>query len=108
MPDSVVEKKEEKWIKEYWRPAMAWQYLVVCLFDFLVAPILTGLYSFYAKITYVPWEPITLKESALYHLAMGAVIGVSAWSRGQEKIRRLEMYSGSEKEPDQFDQSPQQ
>jgi hypothetical protein len=36
-----------------------------------------------------PWDPITLKESGFYHLAMAAIIGVAAWTRGKEKIERI-------------------
>ena len=32
------------------------------------------------------WAPITLQGGGLFHVAMGAVLGVSAWSRGQEKM----------------------
>ena len=35
------------------------------------------------------WDPLTLKESGFYHLAMAAIIGVAAWTRGQEKIQRI-------------------
>lgn len=34
----------------------------------------------------IQWNPLTLQGGGLYHLAMGAVIGITAWSRGQEKI----------------------
>jgi hypothetical protein len=79
-------EKEDHWLKTYWRPAMAWQYLVVCLFDFLFAPILTGWYSWLAGITYAPWSPITLGDGGFYHMAMAAIVGITAWSRGKEKI----------------------
>jgi len=32
------------------------------------------------------WVPITLQGGGLFHVAMGAVLGVAAWSRGQEKL----------------------
>jgi hypothetical protein len=83
-------KKEESWIKQYWRPAMAWQYFSVCVFDFLLAPIITGWYSWFAKIPYEVWKPITMTEGGFYHMAMGAIVGVAAWTRGQEKVARLE------------------
>ena len=86
---------EESWIKKYWRPFMAWQYGAVCLFDFIIAPLMTMLYFHVSGGTYVQWEPLTLKESGFYHLSMAAIIGVAAWTRGQEKIRKM-MYDGSE------------
>jgi hypothetical protein len=73
----------ESWIKQYWRPAIAWQYLAVCLFDFIIFP------AAFMYLTKQPWDPITLKEGGFYHLAMAAIIGVAAWTRGQEKIQRI-------------------
>lgn len=35
------------------------------------------------------WEPLTLAASGLFHLAFGAILGVTAWTRGQEKIERV-------------------
>lgn len=75
--------REESWIKQYWRPAIAWQYFTVCVFDFIVFP------SAYMYFSNQPWDPITLKEGGFYHLAMAAIIGVAAWTRGKEKIVRL-------------------
>ena len=80
---------EDSWIKHFWRPAMGWQYLVVCSCDFVVFPLLTMAYYYLTKTQYVPWEPMTLKLSGFYHLAMAAIIGTSAWTRGQEKIQRV-------------------
>lgn len=79
---------EESWIKQYWRPAIAWQYFAVCVFDFIIFP-LCDFYLSYANKMDNNWEPLTLKESGFYHLAMAAIIGVAAWTRGQEKIQRL-------------------
>lgn len=80
---------EESWIKQYWRPLMAYQYAFVCFFDFVIGPVLTMLLYKYSGGTYVQWEPLTLKESGFYHLSMAAILGVAAWTRGQEKIRRI-------------------
>lgn len=73
----------ESWLKQYWRPAIAWQYFTVCVFDFIIFP---AAYMYFAK---QPWDPMTLKESGFYHLAMAAIIGVAAWTRGKEKIQRI-------------------
>jgi hypothetical protein len=80
---------EESWLKQYWRPAIAWQYFAVCIFDFIVFP------AAYIYFVNQQWDPLTLKESGFYHLAMAAIIGVAAWTRGQEKIKRL-MYGEEE------------
>ena len=88
----MAAEKESSWIKHYWRPAMAYQYLLVCVFDFIIFPLATMFLSSYSGIDYIQWDPITLKESGFYHLAMGAIIGVAAWTRGQEKITRASLY----------------
>lgn len=96
--------KENSWIKHYWRPAMAYQYLAVCVFDFVLFPLLTMVYFNHTGESYIPWSPITLQESGFYHLAMGAILGVSAWTRGQEKIKNI--YSGNVRESSYISQTP--
>jgi hypothetical protein len=96
--------KESSWIKHYWRPFMAYQYLAVCLSDFILFPFLTIVFSYLTGAPYDQWDPITLKESGFYHLSMGAIIGVAAWTRGQEKIRNL--YTGEVTESSSTSQSP--
>lgn len=81
--------REATWIKHYWRPAVAWQYFAVCIFDFIIFPAAS------MHFLNTPWDPLTLKESGFYHLAMAAIIGVAAWTRGQEKIKRI-MNDGEE------------
>jgi hypothetical protein len=81
----------EDWVNRKWRPFTAWTYLVICLFDFLVAPIMTFyFFGHYGNDTssYSQWQPITLVGSGLFHVAMGAIIGVTAWQRGEEKKTR--------------------
>lgn len=78
----------ESWIKQYWRPAIAWQYFAVCVFDFIIFPCIDFALSYYLKIDN-NWNPITLKDGGFYHLAMAAIIGVAAWTRGQEKIQKI-------------------
>lgn len=86
----ILYPEEETWIAKYWRPAIAWQYFAVCMFDFIIAPILTGVFYLYSGDIgpYVSWQPITLQVGGFYHMSMATIIGVSAWSRGNEKIQR--------------------
>ena len=48
-----------------------------------------------------PWDPLTLQGAGLYHIAMGAVLGVAAWTRGKEKIVRNKLEHGYN--PDEYD-----
>lgn len=80
--------KFEYVVKSYWRPFMAWQYFFVCIFDFILGPIgHSVMYSLgFLPGVYVPWEAITLQGGGLYHISMGAIVGVTAWTRGLEYI----------------------
>jgi hypothetical protein len=79
-----VEYLKDNRITKYWRPAIAWSYAFICLFDFFLAPILFPILSWYLGFKdVIIWKPLTLEGGGLYHVAMGAIIGVSSWSRGQ-------------------------
>jgi len=83
-------KKVEDWMQTKWRPMMGWQYMLVCIFDFIVFPVLYAILQFWeteaANDAFRQWQPLTLQGAGLYHMAMGAVLGITAWSRGKEKI----------------------
>jgi len=83
-------KKGEDWMTSKWRPMMAIMYMMVCIFDFIVFPIMFTVVQFWetsaANDAFRQWNPITLGGGGLFHVAMGAVLGVTAWSRGQEKM----------------------
>lgn len=101
-----VVDQEEHWMKSYWRPAMAFTYMFICIFDFFVMP------AWIEKTMIKPdhaielakkmpekdqvmalqilskeatWNPLTLRENGFFHIAMMAILGVAAWTRGREK-----------------------
>lgn len=92
MAEQEIEKKvPEDWMVKKWRPAMGWTYMVICIFDMMIAPILWSLLQAIDKgVVSQQWNPLTLQGAGLFHLAMGAVLGIAAWSRGQEKIKGKE------------------
>jgi len=70
-----------------WRPMMGWMYMLVCTMDFVGFPILWSLLQAMSKgAVNVQWQPLTLQGAGLFHIAMGAVIGISAYGRTQEKL----------------------
>ena len=81
-----MRNKQRSWIRDKWRPAMGWMYFSICLFDFIIFPISWGYAHIYTQSSLVQWNPITLQGSGLFHVAMGAILGVTAWGRTQEKI----------------------
>jgi len=84
---SEAEQKKEDWMNSKWRPMMGWMYMVVCSFDFVLAPILWSLLqSFSHGSVQTQWQPLTLQGAGLFHIAMGAVLGIAAYGRTQEKL----------------------
>lgn len=76
----------ESWFKDHWRPSAAWVYLGICVFDFVIAPILLGVFSVFTKAAYVAWVPLTLQGGGLFHLSFGAIVGTYVYGRTREKI----------------------
>lgn len=91
-----------------WRPLAAYVYLFICICDFVLLPV----YYEYVKTiqetrlvemalmfpegasqiealktlqTRESWNPLTLQATGLFHLAFGAILGVSAWTREKDK-----------------------
>jgi hypothetical protein len=78
---------KEDWMSKKWRPMMGWVYMSTCTFDFVLAPILWSILQAYSGGAVTSqWMPLTLQGAGLYHVAMGAVLGLTAFGRTQEKI----------------------
>jgi hypothetical protein len=83
----TVEVKKEDWMNSKWRPMMGWTYMGTCIFDFIIAPILWSLIqALHGGQVTSQWQPLTLQGAGLYHIAMGAVLGLAAFGRTQEKM----------------------
>ena len=82
-----VDKGFSNFINQRWRPLMAVIYMITCMTDFVIFPILWSLLQalFHGTVT-SQWAPLTLQGAGLYHIAMGAVLGLAAYGRSQEKI----------------------
>lgn len=82
--------KKEDWMQNKWRPAIAWLYMGVCAFDFILGPIFFTIVQFWetsvANDAFRQWAPMTLQGGGLFHISMCAVLGVSAHGRTQEKL----------------------
>jgi len=76
----------ETWFNNRWRPAMGWTYMITCVMDFIVFPIAWSALQAVLGQPLSQWNPLTLQGAGLYHMAMGAVVGVTAWQRSREKL----------------------
>jgi hypothetical protein len=83
---SDSEKKKEDWMNAKWRPMMGWIYMLTCVTDFIIFPVLWSMLQAALKQPVTAWQPITLQGAGLFHLSMGAIIGVAAFGRTQEKL----------------------
>ena len=85
--ESSVENTNTDWINKKWRPVMGWMYMMVCVCDFTIFPILWSILQAisHGSVTN-QWQPLTLQGAGLFHVAMGAVLGIAAYGRTKEKV----------------------
>lgn len=78
----------DDWFFRKWRPAMAWMYVAICIFDFILGPFFYAWFAWYTKdfAKFGEWQPLTLMGGGLFHASMGAILGVTVWGRTQEKL----------------------
>jgi hypothetical protein len=87
MDKILIKNTNEHWINRKWRPAMGWMYFSVCIFDFIIFPILWSVLQAATNGSIAtPWQPLTLQGAGLFHIAMGAVLGIAAYGRTKEKV----------------------
>ena len=70
---------------------MGWVYMATCTADFVIFPVLWSLLQAMSKGQVTnQWQPLTLQGAGLYHIAMGAVLGIAAYGRTKEKLKYLQ------------------
>ena len=83
----MTARGKEDWMNSKWRPMMGWSYMLTCIADFVIFPVLWSILQSVSKgQVNMQWQPITLQGAGLYHIAMGAVLGIAAYGRTQEKL----------------------
>lgn len=84
-----------EWMRNHWRPVVAMAYVAIVIFDFIVAPVGWTMAQMIGSGTVnQQWEPITLAAGGLFHLSMGAILGVTSYTRGQEKLEKMRTDAG--------------
>ena len=83
----ALDKDATDWINKKWRPVMGWIYMLTCTSDFVIFPVLWSLLQALTggQVT-SQWQPLTIQGAGLYHIAMGAVLGIAAYGRTKEKV----------------------
>lgn len=77
-------------VRSQWRPYIGWTYIAIIIFDFIIAPSLLVWYSIITDTDLILWQSLTLSNGGIFHATVGVILGVSAWTRGQEKVKRIE------------------
>jgi hypothetical protein len=92
-----MDHNHETWVNRKWRPAMGWMYFSVCICDFVIFPVLWSILQAvsHGQVT-SQWNPITLQGAGLYHVAMGGILGITAWWRSKEKIAGMTIQDHSQ------------
>ena len=84
----LMEKQD--WMTTKWRPMMAITYMLINICDFILFPVMFTIAQFWetqaANDAFHQWQPLSLQGGGFIHLAFGAILGISAWTRGQEKV----------------------
>ena len=83
----ALDKDATDWINKKMRPMMGWIYMLTCTADFVIFPVLWSVLQAmsHGSVT-SQWQPLTLQGAGLYHIAMGAVLGIAAYGRTKEKV----------------------
>jgi hypothetical protein len=54
--------------------------------DMVIFPVLWSVLQAVTHTAITQWNPLTLQGAGLFHIAMGAVLGIAAFGRTQEKL----------------------
>lgn len=101
---------------QHWRHIAAYVYMVICLVDFVIMPLivfyhnqvpdhaLVGLVGTLPQASQVDtlkilsmnhrWDPVTIRTGGIFHIAFGGILGVAALTRGQEKTALAQQGNG--------------
>jgi hypothetical protein len=82
----ALEAKKGDFITSIWKPAMAITYMLICLFDFIVGPVFYNVLQYLNPGQHIEmWQAVTLQGGGLFHMAMGAILGISAFNKKSEE-----------------------
>ena len=85
-------KDKDTFFKSGWRPSIGWAFVLIIIFDFVIAPVITFMFIKMGLLSVV-WVPLTTDASGFFYICMGTILGVTSYSRGLEKIKKMEIES---------------
>ena len=60
MPNTANDQDNTAWMQKLWRPLMAYLYMLICLLDMAVFPILWSLLQATMKQPITQWNPLKI------------------------------------------------
>lgn len=112
-------QKISNWFRENWRSLAFLTYCTICVFDFIVMPVVYQIFNnavdpaaLLAMVqqlkdpnvqleflrlygTKTAWVPITMGAGGTFHLAFGGILTAAGWTRGNEKIAMINQGIGA-------------
>lgn len=76
----------QHWLDRYWRTAMAYTYLMICMYDFVLGPIVFNILEYLNPDNAIThYESVTLQSGGFIHMTFGAILGIA--SHGRNKVQ---------------------
>ena len=87
----VIEDQVEKSVEtgtfmdKIWKPAFAVTYMLICLFDFIIGPVIYNVLQFLNPGQHLDmWQAVTLQGGGLFHMSAGAILGIAAFNKDKK------------------------
>lgn len=88
---NVIEDHVEKsvsagtFMDKVWKPAFAVTYMLICLFDFIIGPVIYNVLQFLNPGQHLDmWQAVTLQGGGLFHMSAGAILGIAALNKDKK------------------------
>ena len=85
--ENTTEKSIEKgtFMDKIWKPAFAVTYMLICLFDFIIGPVIYNVLQFLNPGQHLDmWQAVTLQGGGLFHMSAGAILGIAAFNKDKK------------------------
>ena len=85
--ENTTEQSIEKgtFMDKIWKPAFAVTYMLICLFDFIIGPVIYNVLQFLNPGQHLDmWQAVTLQGGGLFHMSAGAILGIAAFNKDKK------------------------
>lgn len=89
---------EPTWVNR-WREIVAFAFVIITIYDFVLAPIITQVLVAVFKANLTAWTPNTLQSGGMFYVAFATILGISSYGKfteARELIRNMPDHSDRE------------